>query len=134
LPRLSREYHGDHRRSAVPTATTSRSSRPHSTPRRKKAAAAIRRSADPSQALTDPRRIAEKIVADWFAGLLESTDGFVNPSHDEAVIDAVANALEAQHVGLHGPIDPDSGIMEMLEREAGYLVGVQVGLRLRGAR
>ena len=46
-------------------------------------------------------------------------------------IDAVQGVIRATYPSEHP--DDDQGFDEMSAREAGYLVGVQVGLRLRAA-
>jgi hypothetical protein len=53
---------------------------------------------------------------------------------DDAM-EQVSDLLEAQHVRDHGPIKPDAeALHELIGRRTGYIVGVQVGLRLRSAR
>ena len=49
-----------------------------------------------------------------------------------AVFSRVLEALERQWVKEHGPIEEGDVTRDWLERQCGYLVGVQVGLRLRG--
>lgn len=86
----------------------------------------------------DPRQMAVDAVEKWFTGLLSTSDAVTDAGNQptlESAFDEVTAALEFEHVAQHGPITPDQDVvMEMIGREAGYLIGVQVGLRLRAAR
>ena len=79
-----------------------------------------------------PTQIAAESVRAFFADFMSSTDG---PDADviDNAIGAVMEALTAEHEKANGRIgDSDHGVRELLVTEVGYLVGVQVGLRLAG--
>ncbi len=84
----------------------------------------------------DPRQMADEAVQRWFDAMLESADVFMAGGcyfvdlFEE--MDAIQNALEAED---GRPVaDDDADAHEMSAREAGYLIGVRVGMRLRAAR
>lgn len=83
----------------------------------------------------DPRAIAITAVQAWFNHLTGTVDSVTDSDNRvtlESAFDDVTAALEAEHIAQFGPIEPnDDVVMEMIGRETGYLVGVQVGLRLR---
>ena len=90
-------------------------------------------------ATKDPRAIARTAADEYFAALLNNPD--LGEAFDEmaspldGALEEIINLLEAEHVKQHGPITSDADVTyEMIGRETGYLVGVQVGLRLRGDR
>ena len=79
-------------------------------------------------------QVAVEAVERWFQHV---TSTFYESDGEGKLIeafDAVSQALEAEYVAQHGPIaDDDTGRESLLDQEAGYMVGVQVGLRLRNA-
>lgn len=78
-------------------------------------------------------RLAEDLVREHFSVMVTSLDGLGSDWEDaDGLFAEVGNALEREWVALHGPIkDGDGMTHRMLQRECGYLVGVQVGLHLR---
>jgi hypothetical protein len=86
----------------------------------------------------DPRRMAVAVVQEHFDNMMTTSDTYIEAGYlvspIDAAFDAIENALEAEAVKRQGkPIDPDEDVeLRMISREAGYLIGVQVGLRLRG--
>lgn len=90
---------------------------------------------------TDPRALAVTAVQDWYNELITSScatsEGQDASSTLEYQFAAVQEALEAEYIREHAPdrtsTDEDRAMLsEICAREAGYLIGVQVGLRLRG--
>lgn len=88
-----------------------------------------------------PQQIAREAVEEWHSTVIEDRDALYTSSHAastssrriDSAFDAIENFLEAEHVKGHGPIEPDDDLQRvMFGRDAGYLIGVQVGLRLRG--
>ena len=84
----------------------------------------------------DPRQMAVEAVQKWHGSLIDGPEAHYSGSVYQVTLDQafddVTDALEAEHVADHGPITPDQdAVREMLGRSAGYLIGVQVGLRLR---
>lgn len=82
-------------------------------------------------------QIAAQSVAEWHAGFLSSSSAYVWPDSEapDDVLERVQDALQREHIAKHGPLKDE--VRLMLAQEAGYLLGVQVGLRLRaegGAR
>lgn len=74
--------------------------------------------------------LAAKIVGKWFHTVTLTTDGF---TQDALTFDPVQDAVMREYVRDHGPVKPGEDLVDrMCAQEAGYLIGVQVGLRLRG--
>jgi hypothetical protein len=90
------------------------------------------RPAERSTKTPDPRRIAEAGVRKWFTAFEEWQWSFLNGVDDQQFyklfID-VEKALMAEHQAEH-PTSQTQG--REFESTAAYIVGVQVGLRLRG--
>lgn len=88
------------------------------------------------KATTDPHAIAHVAVDRFFQAMIASRDAtaegcWSTASLDQAFIET-QDAVKAAYVREHGPIkDGDDLVDEQCAQEAGYLVGVQVGLRLR---
>ena len=88
-------------------------------------------------AVKNPRKLAAKAVQNWYDSLIESAEahthgGIFQVTLDKA-FDDVERALRVEYEKDHGTIKEDQdGVDPYLAREAGYLIGVQVGLRLRG--
>ena len=85
-----------------------------------------------------PAKLAQRGVERLFQELTDTSEAFADARNSigpiEDLITEVNDAIEREHIQKHGPIEPDEDIArEILGREAGYLVGVQVGLRLRRA-
>jgi hypothetical protein len=99
------------------------SKNPSSTPRKK------------TSSSKDPHQIARAAVDRYFAAMVDSRDFFLGEQNDaiEKVCEEVYEILEAGTT-----IDPSDDLIRWaLALDAGYLVGVNVGLRLRnigGAR
>jgi hypothetical protein len=78
--------------------------------------------------------LAARLVDDWFESLLATrevfTVGSIHSRLTETAFEQVQDAVERAHVAGHGPLSDDVE-HEMIAMEAGYLLGVQVGLRLR---
>ena len=106
---------------------------PKKTPAQKKKTRALR-------ALTlTGAQLAQQEVAQLFnAAVIDrgtfNADGDPLPLRRfEEACEQVSDLLEAEHVREYGPIDKlDDGTQQSIHMSAGYLVGVQVGLRLRG--
>lgn len=80
-----------------------------------------------------PERLAAKRVQDAFTDNICRTPDTPEDLFDQ-IIGEVADAFEKAHVREHGPIqDHDTEEYVVFGQRAGYLVGVQVGLRLRTA-
>lgn len=84
----------------------------------------------------EAHELAADIVQDWFETRLTTRDVFTQGSIfqrlTEASFDEVQDAVKADYVRTHGPVtDSDDLVDEMCAQEAGYLIGVQVGVRLR---
>jgi hypothetical protein len=84
-----------------------------------------------------PQQIAAAAVEQWFHDVVGSTDALTSADYDEngliaEAYDEIERLLEAEYVRQHGPIKPeDNTALVVFAREAGHLIGVQVGLRLR---
>ena len=81
----------------------------------------------PQEPSTDrARAIAAKAVGAWFADLLDSPDPFVNgfDSDYSQTFDEVREALIGN--------DTSEAADALADQQAGYIIGVQVGLRLAG--
>jgi hypothetical protein len=90
------------------------------------------RPAERSIKTSDPRRIAEAGVRKWFAAFEEWQWSFLNGVDDEefdALFSDVEKALMVEHQARHPKNQAKDG---EFESTAAYIVGVQVGLRLRG--
>lgn len=90
--------------------------------------------------VVDPRKLAVEMVQEWYESLLASGEAHTHGSIYQVTLDngfiAVQEALEAEHEKEHGKMPPpeDGSVeREIIAQEAGYLIGVQVGLRLRSA-
>jgi hypothetical protein len=88
----------------------------------------------------DPRQLAAHYARDWFAQLLETKEAFSAGSVYQAGeglengFAAVQKALECEDIKIHGEPRKDDERSVRQERcagEAGYLIGLQIGLRLR---
>ena len=96
----------------------------------------------PTQSPRSPRALAEKAATEWLEYVVTDRLGLgwrcESEFDGDASFEAVFEALKREHIAQHGPIKPDQDSVEIdLGIEAGYLIGVQVGLRLRepgGAR
>jgi hypothetical protein len=82
-----------------------------------------------------PVAIARESVRRWFDSLLTTKDPYqhVRLDHDFTAENAFAHvesALEEDYRAQYGDENLDA-MREDFAREAGYLIGVQVGLRLR---
>jgi len=90
---------------------------------------------------TSARQHATQAVSEYFNAMLADREFFPlsgiadngsQPSLGD-VFEEVSNILEAEYVREHGPITDDQDVvLWQIGLAAGYLVGVQVGLRLRG--
>lgn len=92
--------------------------------------------ASQDQAAQDAVEIAERGVDRWFNSVITSSrahqHGSVFQFLLEETFEAVSEALHREHVADHGKIErTDHDTPRVLAMEAGYLVGVQVGLRIR---
>lgn len=81
--------------------------------------------------------LARRAVDEYFDLLLASPDALVEgfacqAGIDFQAVDVVQDAVKAEFIadGLK-PANDDDGFDEMCARAAGYLIGLQVGLRLR---
>ncbi len=86
----------------------------------------------------DPRKLAIRLVDEWFDAITSSHDGHNSTyTRGQQLSDAFGNvevALEAEELAEYGAAsdDEDAAIRKRIaSTEAGYLIGVQVGLRLR---
>lgn len=86
----------------------------------------------------EARQIAAEAVQMWCNSFtrtwLSHLDGHVSQRSLGDVFDVVERALKDEYVAKYGPVDaedPDYEGDEIFAREAGYLIGVQVGMRLR---
>lgn len=87
-------------------------------------------------AAQDPRAMATAAAQRRFDALLTSPDVDGDVLDVDLDFEAIEDALEAAFVKEHGqPLAADEGLILRIirAREAGYLVGVQMGLRLRAA-
>jgi hypothetical protein len=84
--------------------------------------------------ITDARQIARDVVSEWANQLVATAEshtvGGVYQIGLESLFDRLQEALEAEHSKEYGPITDAAG-HTLMARETGYLIGVQVGLRLR---
>lgn len=82
-----------------------------------------------------PAALAKHHVDEWIDALISSTDfgERMDPFMNDEAFDDVARAIEATMERAQNPTTADErhGQQLLAEREAGYLIGVQVGLRLR---
>ena len=85
----------------------------------------------------NPQEIATAAVQRWFTDMVGSGDTLTSGDYDVSgpisqAYEEIELILEDRHVQQYGPIRPDQDLTRlMFGRESGYLVGVQVGLRLR---
>jgi hypothetical protein len=90
-----------------------------------------RRAVAPQRA---PSALAARVVGEWFESVLATrevfTVGSIHSRLTETAFEQVQDAVERAHIAAHGPVS-DEAEHEMIAMEAGYLLGVQVGLRLR---
>jgi hypothetical protein len=77
-----------------------------------------------------PEALADRLVESWLAALRSSLPACIEGDELNRMIDAVQDAIEHRDAGAFADGD-DEGAHEFSGREAAYLVGVQVGLRLR---
>ena len=79
--------------------------------------------------------LAIELVQKWFDDLMTSRDVLAFPDDGQFSFEDIEKALTREHEIEHGKIRPDQDLIPLeIASEAGYLVGVQVGLRLRGER
>jgi hypothetical protein len=81
---------------------------------------------------------AAQLAQEWFELLLNSyehlgTEGFEPDFDADGAIQDVADALTREWEQREPIAEGDHLTRESIQREAGYLFGVQVGLRLRSA-
>ncbi len=88
-----------------------------------------------------PPALAAKRVQEWFDNIVSTADALATSDFESEVLLGnafieVQEILRREHDEAHGPPEPTSvAVVDgMMAREAGYLIGVQVGLRLRGAK
>jgi hypothetical protein len=87
--------------------------------------------------LKDPRRMAAEAVREYFQRMVTDCEAFNPDFSDSRVIDEafeqIEDVIEAAFVKERGKsLRPDEDLYpRQFSREAGYLIGVQVGLRLR---
>lgn len=91
--------------------------------------------------LNDPRQMAVAGVQEWFNSLLEHdmalSHGSVYAVTLEDKFEEIERALIAEHEREQGKPTEEGDedfVAAVFGRTAGYLIGVQVGLRLRGGR
>jgi hypothetical protein len=84
-----------------------------------------------------PHALAARVVERYFQAMMTDrefmNDGSIEANHLDAVFEEVSDLLEAEHVKQHGPIKRDDDLTRWaIGMEAGYIVGVQIGMRLAG--
>ena len=96
-----------------------------------------RKTAKTSQKPQDPRKVAARVVQEWFDELCSSSDAFNDGTNAQTLqANLICEVQEAVKAADRDPLighDSDAVQDEIYAREAGFLVGVQLGLRLRAA-
>jgi hypothetical protein len=79
----------------------------------------------------DPRAIATAAAEEYIAAIASNSD--LGDVFEGSPLDDAMDEIGLLLVKEHGPITSDADVTyEILGRRTGYLVGVQVGMRLRG--
>jgi hypothetical protein len=84
-----------------------------------------------------PSKLAAQCVDEWYDSLLQSSESLMVGSVFQVTLESAFNKVLQSclqmHIAEHGPIteDVEGATEQICAQEAGYLIGVQVGLRLR---
>ena len=83
-----------------------------------------------------PAQQAEQLVQDWYRAITTSVTGVVRSPFtfqgiNDRAADYLVDALFADARPAHGTADDHAAAREHCAIEAGYLIGLQMGMRLR---
>jgi hypothetical protein len=97
----------------------------------------LKNAAIAKKAAIDPVKLAQAAVRDYFAQVAGNINAVLDDgSGDETripldVIDRIEKALIAEYVAQGGKEPKEDGDYELFAQQAGFLIGVAVGRRLR---